>query len=203
MLKRITVGLCVLVLGGVAVAQVPQMPTPEEIEARIEKEMDKLPTIKVEDDVLEISYKQVPSDPKEIVKKAAGGQLPPGMDPEQAIKMYMPLARPYIAKAFGTIGKLKVKQDVKINSKKLPAGDYVFGLIMEGEYPVGVLISSETLRKPLKLPLKRAKAKTPFENLDVKVVIKGKSKPYRVFEVGFGPIQGQAGKVTAKAKSTS
>ncbi|MFC1705388.1 hypothetical protein ACFL59_01030 [Planctomycetota bacterium] len=201
--------LCVWLLGAamvivtaqVCVAQgMPRMPTPQEIEKRIQEEFDKLPTEKVEHEVIAIEYKAMPTDPHEIVKKAVGNQLPPGMNVDQAIKQFMPMARPYVEKWAAKLGSMTVSKEVKYKSLKLkPDQKYDFGLVLDQLTPIGIQIGGGNLKAPVKLPLKRKKPERKYDTMFVEVVPAKKGKQDKLnIQVGFGEILGAAGAFKVK-----
>ncbi len=172
----------------------PQMPSKEEIERRIKEEMDKLPSETAEIEGVTITYKAVPTDPLEIVKQS--GQLPPGQNPDQAAKQFLPLARPYIEKNMAEIGTLVATREVKIKSVKLKPGSYTFGVSvdMTDLIPVAVLISGGDLKKPLAVPLKNGAAKSPYATLKIELTTPKSSTSEFVIGVGFAKVLGVAGK---------
>lgn len=187
----------VLLLADVAAAQAPpggfNMPSKEEIEKRVKEEMDKLPSETTEIDGVKIEYKAVPTDPLEIVKRS--GQLPPGMNPDQAAKQFLPLARPYVEKNMAEIGTLTCTRDVTLKSLKLKAGTYTFGLgvDMTELVPITVIFSGGDLKKPVALPLKRGAAKTPHDTLKVELAgVKKKDDEFTI-GVGFAKVDALAG----------
>ncbi len=160
------VGVSLLAAAGVANAQgMPPLPGPAEIEQRIQDEIEKLPSVKSEHELITIEYKQLPTDPNTFVKQAAGGAAPPGMDIDQLIKQFTPMARPFIAKAATTIGTLQTTKDLKYGRLTLKAETiYDFGIVLVKDSPVGVVIGGGELKKPVQLKLKRKGNK---ENHDV------------------------------------
>lgn len=194
----------VIVLGLASVAEAqappgggyPQMPSKEEIEKRIKEEMDKLPTETAEIEGVKITYKAVPTDPLEIVKQS--GQLPPGQNPDQAAKQFMPLARPYIEKNMAEIGSFVAEREVKFKSVKLKPGTYTFGVSvdMTDLVPVAVLISGGDLKKPIAIPLKNGAAKSPYATLKIELTTSKSSANDFVIGVGFAKILGVTGKFT-------
>jgi hypothetical protein len=190
-------------LGGAqALAQgggMPGMPSPEEIERRIQEELDKIPDTTVGDDVMEITYKAVPLDPNEIVKRAAaaGGQLPAGMTPDQIAKQVLPMARPYIERTFAEIGTIRVTGIVAYKSAKLEEGEYIFGLVMNGMTPVGVRIAGASLKREVRVPFRASRSKELHSELklDVEEDERGGKRYIVAF---FNDVQGKAGKFVSK-----
>ncbi len=173
------------------------IPSKQEIEKRIKEELDKIPDTTVEWQKFKLTYKAIPTDPGEIIKNAGG--LPPGMNPDQAAKQFGPMARPYIEKYLGEIGKLVADEEFKLKSTKLPAAEYTFGIVMEELTPIAIRLTGKTLKAPLTVPLKNQAAPSPHATL--KVEIKESKKPEEfTIDVGFAKVQGAAGKFTLVKK---
>lgn len=187
--------------GGSALAQnIPQMPSKEEIERRVEEELSKLPSKKAESEVIAIEYKELPTDPVSIVQKVAAGQLPPGMNAEQASKQFLPMARPYIEKYAQKLGTLTPKSEVKYKSTTLSEGvTYEFGLIMDDLLPIGLRIAGEDLKRPLTIPLRTGAGPSKVDPMQVEVLAdKSSAKKFKLV-VHFGERLG-ATPTTFKAK---
>lgn len=188
-----------LIAASIALGQVPPgggMPSKAEIEKRVNEEFEKLPDESSELEGVKLTYKAIPSNPADVAKQA--GQMPPGVDPDQAAKQFGPMARPYIEKYLGKVGKLHVAKELKQKSAKIPEGEYTFGLVMEELTPIGVTISGGTLKAPVQVPIKAGNAPaTPFDKLKIEVKA-GKAKDEFVFAVGFGKLDGQTAKFSFK-----
>ncbi|MHC4390467.1 MAG: hypothetical protein ACYS22_04020 [Planctomycetota bacterium] len=180
----------------IATAQgMPPMPTPEEIDQRIQAELDKLPMATVECEAFTIEHKVVPTDFLQLVKQAAGGQIPPGMNADQLAKQYLPMARPYIEKHLGKIGTLTAKKTVKLKSLKLKEGEvYDFGLLFKDMLPYGIQFAGGDLKKAARLPLKRGKGQVKVDPIVIEVVPDKKSDKKLSILVKFAEIEGVAGK---------
>ncbi|GIW71786.1 MAG: hypothetical protein KatS3mg102_1328 [Planctomycetota bacterium] len=189
--------LLALGLAAPARAQGGPMPTPAEIERRIKQEIERLPSATATNDALAIRYKQVPTDPKEVIRRAvAAGQLPPGIDPDQAVQQFLPVARPYIEKAMGEIGTVKVLRPLAYRSQKLPAGEYVFGLLMQGVQPIGIRIADARTGAELRIPLRSGRAAEPHPVLLVELdPSRSGGKPAHEVRIGFDRLEGRAGKL--------
>ena len=77
------------------------MPSKAEIEKRIQEELDKLEDKTSEVEGVKLTYKPIPANPVDVIK--ASGQVPPGVDPDQAAKQFGPMAKPYIEKYMRTM----------------------------------------------------------------------------------------------------
>ncbi len=133
----------------------PQIPPREEIEKRVKEELAKLPDTTVERNGVKITYKAVPSDPAELIRR--GVQLPPGQNVDQLIKQYGPMVQPIINQYMGEIGKISTDKELKIRSKTLPPGEYTFGIAFEQAMPVGIVIKGGSLKVPITAAIKPAK----------------------------------------------
>ena len=173
------------------------MPSKQEIEKRIKDYLDSLPDRTAEMGRIKVIYKPVPSDPVEIVK--ASGQLPAGVDPEKAAKQYLPLARPYVEKAMGEIGKLIADIEFKWKSTKFVPAEYVFGVVVDGPEmtPVAIRLAGKSLKAPVVIPLKATPATQPYASLTVEVKA-GKKEGEFSIEVGFGKVLAIASKLELK-----
>jgi len=178
----------------------PQMPTPQEIDRRIQEEMDKLPVRKVEHEVMTIEYREMPTDITELVKRAAGGQVPQGVNIDQLMKQYMPMARPYVEKHAAKLGTVKVTKSVKCKSLTLkPDEIYDFGLVLDGTVPIGILIGGPTLKAAAKIPLKGMKNDQTFDPMEVRVEAASEKSDKKLnVVVGFAAVLGAAGTFDAK-----
>lgn len=174
------------------------MPSKQEIEKKIKEYLDSLPDREAEMGRIKVIYKPVPSDPAEIIK--ATGQIPAGANVDQAVKQYLPLARPYIAKALGEIGKLIADIEFKYKSSKLVPAEYVFGVVLDESaemIPVAIRLSGKTLKAPVTIPLKPTQATQPYASLTVELKA-GKKEGEFSIEVGFGKVLGIASKLELK-----
>ncbi|RME72364.1 MAG: hypothetical protein D6776_08845 [Planctomycetota bacterium] len=187
--------------GAWAQGGLPGMPSPEQIERRIAEEMEKLPERTVTDEVFEIRYKPVPIDLREVARRAAAaaaGQLPQGVSPEQAAKQLLPMARPYIERAYGEIGTLQVKRPVAYRSKRLEPGEYLLGLILKGDSPIGIRIHGAKLERELRIPFRGARSKQPHPELKLEVEVADKRRGKRYIVAWFLSVRAKAGKFVPK-----
>jgi len=174
------------------------LPTKAEIEKKIKEQLDALPERTTELGRVKIIYKPVPCDPAEVIKNS--GQIPQGMNPDQAVKQFLPMARPYIEKYMLEIGKLVTDVELKTKTGKLVPAEYTFGLIMDDMNPIGLLIQGKTLKSPMKLPMKPSAAQTPFGSLVIELKESKKEDEFGL-EVGFGKALWQPAKIQiVKAK---
>lgn len=190
----------VLSIAPEARSQVPpgggNIPSKQEIEKRLEEEFNKLPDETAELEGVKVVYKAIPTDPKEALKSS--GQLPPGSDPEQVAKQFAPMARPYIEKYAGKVGKLTVEKEFKYRATKVVPGEYTFGLVMDDLTPVAVSITGGSLRAPLQVPIAAGKPPAePYAALKV-TVVEGKTKGDFAFAIGFAKLEGHTPKLTFK-----
>ncbi len=182
---------------------VPGLPSPQEIERRVREEVEKLPLVRVEDEVFAIAYRRVPLDPQAVVERVvarAAGRLPQGIDPQQAAKQLLPMARPYIERAYAEIGTLEVRVPVKYRSGTLPAGEYVLGLVMKGELPVGLLLNGAKLRGALRIPFRNARAKRHETDLKLEIEVVDRKRGKRNIVAWFNDVEARAGKFTPRTR---
>lgn len=168
------------------------MPSRQEIEKRIKEYLDGRPELRAEWGRLTITYKAIETDPVELLKNS--GQLPPNVNPDVAAKQFLPLARPYIEKYMGEIGKLVADVEFKYKSTKLAPAEYTFGFVMQELTPVAVKIAGKTLRSPLTIPLKHQPAKDPYATLNV-AMKDGKKEGELLIDVGFAKVLGTTPKL--------
>lgn len=194
-LLLLSLALAVAVGPRVAESQTP--PSRQEIEKRIKEELDRLEDATSElEGTVKLTYKPIPTDPVDLVKNS--GQLPPGANADAMAKQYAPMARPYIEKYAGTLGKLKVEKEFKFKTTKVSPGEYTFGLIMDEFVPIAVAISGAPLKTAIQVPIRPGKPPTePFSALKVEVR-PGKKPDEFVFVVGFARLEGEAGKFSVK-----
>jgi hypothetical protein len=161
----------------------PQMPSKQEIEKHIKDYLDSCSTADAEWQKVKISYKQIPSDPTEVLKST--GALPQGAKGDAAMKQFMPMARPYIDKYMGELGTFTNDVEVSVGKVKLAPAQYTFGLVVQDLAPVQIKITGKGLKAPVTVPLKASAAKTPYAKLAIEVK-EGKKDDFTI-EVGFGP----------------
>jgi hypothetical protein len=168
------------------------MPTPQEIERRISEEFDKLPDRTSEIEGAKLTYKAIPTDAAEALRQT--GQLPSGMDADELARHYGAMVRPSIEKYCGRVGKLALERPLKSGSVKIPPGEYTFGLVMQNLLPVAVAISGGALKAPLQVPLKQKNPPAaPHATAEIELKA-GKAKNEFTIAVGFGKVEGEAGK---------
>lgn len=168
------------------------MPSRQEIEKRIKEYLDSRPEVRAEWGRITITYKAVETDPVELLKNS--GQLPPNVKPDLAAKQFLPLAKPYIEKYMGEIGKLTADVEFKYKSAKLAPAEYTFGLVMQDLTPVAVKIAGKTLRSPVTLPLRKQAVADPYATLSV-LMKDGKSEGEFLIDVGFAAALGTTPKL--------
>jgi len=172
----------------------PPMPTREQIEARVQEELDKLPTKTVENDLFSLVYKELPTDPIEYAKQAAGGQIPPGIDPNVVAKQALPFVRPVIAKYAQALGTLTPKVNLKLKSKKLSEGTaYTFGLVMNGMKPLGIVLSGGDLKRALKVAFRRGRQSPPANPMRVELIPDKRKKDRCRIHVAYAELLGEIG----------
>ena len=190
-------------LASSGIAQIPpgggNIPSKEEIEKRIEEEFAKLPDETAEIEGARLLYKAIPTDPVEVIK--ASGQLPAGANPDAVAKQFLPMARPYVEKYLGAIGKLELKKEVTLKSGKLKAklapATYDFGLVMEELVPIAIRISGGELKAPLTVPLRTEQVAEHAATLKIELR-PSKVKGEFAIEVRFAKVHGLASKFTSK-----
>jgi hypothetical protein len=195
--KTLVLVLVLALVSGATHAQVPPggMPSPQEIERRLDEEFEKLPDQESTLKGAKLTYKAIPTDAGAAIKKS--GQLPPGIDPDMAARQYGPMARPYIEKYCKKIGKLRLEKAVKVGSKTIEPGDYVVGLAMENLAPVAVFITGGELKSPIQLPLKGHEPPAPHETAKLELKAGKKAGEFTI-AVAFGRVEGEAGKLAFK-----
>lgn len=136
----------------------PKIPSREEIAQRVRQVLAASPEETIElEGVCKITYKKVPTDPHrvaELLGQQMGGQLPPGADIDQYIRMYQPQITELLNEFLADFGKIEALVDLKVKSKRIPRGEHKLGLVFDGERPVALVISSEALRRPVDIRLK-------------------------------------------------
>jgi hypothetical protein len=178
--------------GGGSNAGAAGMPSKEEIEKKIKEQFDALPERVAELGRVKITYKPIPTNPIDIVQGL--GPLPQGMKPEQAVKQFMPLARPYIDKYMAEVGKLITDVDLKTKAGKLAPAEYTFGLVMDELRPVAIRLTGKSLKSPMTLPLKGTAAQSPFASLLVELKESKKEDEFGI-DVGWDKVLGQPAKI--------
>jgi hypothetical protein len=178
----------------------PGIPSKAEIEKQLKAAFEKIPDETSEiADVATLTYKPIPTDALTAIEDS-GQQMPQGMNPENAAKQFGPMAKPYIEKYCGMLGKLEVKKELKTKSGKLAPGTYVIGLVMEELNPVGVTISGGSLKAPIQIPLKAvAQPAQPYKHFKCELR-PGKADGELVIWVGFGPVDAATPKLTYAKK---
>lgn len=155
--------LAVVLVTQEASAQAPpgggmNMPSREQIAEKVKQVLDASPEEVIEiAGVVKITYKKIPTDPQrvaELLGQQMGQQLPPGVDIEQALRMYGPQITELLNQSLADFGKLEAKVELKIKSKRIPVGEYKIGMLFEGERPLALIVSGEGLRRPIDIRLK-------------------------------------------------
>jgi len=173
-LAVLPLALAALLFGaGPAAAQQPPIPNPAEIKKRIREAFPKLVEAaeveKItfgEEDAVTISYKKIPTDPKDIAK-ALGKDIGTDKIPDQMLDQYIGMFAPQIAEVLNEhlkdIGELINKKTIKVKSKKIPAGKHRIGIVFKGEKPDAIVIfdkkdhmeeGQKKLKKPVVIKLK-------------------------------------------------
>lgn len=136
----------------------PNIPSREEIAAKVRQVLAASPEETIElEGVCKITYKKVPTDPQRVAQllgQQMGGQIPPGTDIDQYIRMYQPQITELLNEFLADFGKIEVLVELKVKSKRIPVGEHKLGLVCDGERPVALVISSEALRRPVDIRLK-------------------------------------------------
>lgn len=110
--------------------------------------------------LLKITYKKVPTDPKQVAetlgKQMGGGGAPAGVDMDGMIKQYEPEIAQMLNENLTDIGKFEVLVPLKVKSKTIPVGEWRFGIEFEGERPAALVLRGDGLpgKKPLPIRLK-------------------------------------------------
>lgn len=154
--------LAVVLVAQEARAQAPGggtgIPSREEIAAKVRQVLAASPEETIElEGVCKITYKKVPTDPRRVAAllgEQMGGQLPPGADLDQYIRMYQPQITELLNEFLADFGKLEALVELKVKSKRIPVGEHRIGLVFDGERPVALVVSSEVLRRPVTIRLK-------------------------------------------------
>ena len=146
--------------------QPPNMPSREEILAKIQEAMPKLLERSPEESlevagVCKLTYKQIPTEPSKIAEALGedlgGRQLPPGQKIDQYIGMFKNEITEALNEIMSNVGTFEALQPIKVKSKTIPVGEHRIGLVFEGEKPVGIRIFNEDpekLEKPIDIRLK-------------------------------------------------
>ena len=202
-------GVGLSVFGGSSpVAHAQQIPpnfTPEEIERRVREELDRVPEKTVEyEDLVKITYKPIPTDPKEIIKNnpQLAGQLPPNLNIDAYIKQYEPQIQEYLNKYMRDIATFEALEDLKFRSKRIPKGKYQLGLEFEGARIIGAVISSEDLKKPIAIRFKAGELDPPAKELRIELETdeKEEKKGRQAFRIMVKFNRGQGGAVNSIRK---
>jgi hypothetical protein len=180
----ITASLCLT--SSVCFAQ--GIPSPAEIDERVKKALEDLDDTTTEiAEVLKLTYKAVPADPKKLAQMATGGSLPPGVDIDQVAKQYGPMIQATLAKHLRVAGTLEALQDLKVKSKKIPVGKHKFGFAFKGQNIVALVVYPEIdgkKKKPIIIKIKSKRIKAP-QALKIELEEDSK-KPERIkFKLAF------------------
>lgn len=158
---------------GRAQGGMPPIPDRKEIERRIREAMPKLleasPETVVEvKGVVKLTYKAIPTEPKQIAKllgrDLAGGQSVPQEQIDQYIGMFQSEINEALNELMKDVGKLEVTREIKIKSKAIPPGEHRLGVVFDGERPVALRVFSpedaddKKLEKPVDIRLKTRSA---------------------------------------------
>lgn len=190
--------VAVLSCTSTAFAQQPPIPSAAEIKQKIRDAFPKLveqaEVVKVtfgEDEAVTLSYKKIPTDPKEIAK-ALGKELGTDKLPENMVDQYIGMFADDIAEVLNEqladIGELVNTKVIKIKSKKIPVGKHRIGLVFKGEKPAGLVVfdkkghageDQEIMKKPILLKLK-TKSSEMNPNLVIELKEPEKSKKDKV-----------------------
>ncbi len=154
---------------GRAQGGMPPIPDRKEIEKRIREAMPKLleasPETVVEvKGIVKLTYKAIPTEPKEIAKllgkDLTGGQNVPQQQIDQYIGMFQNEINEALNELMKDVGKLEVTREIKIKSKEIPPGEHRIGVVFDGERPVALRVfdpedaDDKKLEKPVDIRLK-------------------------------------------------
>lgn len=147
------------------------MPTKAEIVKKIKEAFPKLIEKSPEESIafeglVKLKYKKIPTDPKKIAsilgQQIGGGQLPKGMDIDKMIGPFLPQIAAMLNEFLVDIGEFEALKVIKVRSKKIPVGKHRFGLVFNGEKPVGLRVfnkDKKVMKKPVTIKLKTKSTK--------------------------------------------
>lgn len=155
-----------------AFAQAPPGIDPAQIEGMIKAELDKAPQKEIQiEGICKITYKEIPSDPAELVKNNPQLQqyIPAGFNMDAMAKQYAPMIQEYLNKYLADIATFEAFVDLKFKSKKIPTGKYKMGLAFTGADIEGAQIYGEGLEKPIQIKFKTKVNPTPSATLVIEL----------------------------------
>jgi hypothetical protein len=86
-------------------------------------------------------------------QQMGGGSIDPKMVDEYA-KMYQAQITELLNEFLADMGKLEALVELKLKSKRIPVGEHKLGIAFEGERPVALVVSGDSLKKPIPITLK-------------------------------------------------
>lgn len=189
-------------------------PKAQDIEKKVEKAFDKLPSDTASYEGIKLSYKKIPFNFEKMAEdfaNSSGYKLPPSTL-KGMIRNYAPIIDRKASKYMLDIGTFETEKPLKIGSKKVLAETYKFGIIAQKRILYRLVIHrvEEVKGKKKKRVFyitfsKKKRERKPVETLNIKLLQK-KDKPGEFcFFVAYGYIlyQSQYLKITEEKKKES
>ena len=143
---------------------------PEQVRELTRKYMESLPSAEVKVEGIVLKYKKVPGDPKKVIQEILDERWR-GMAGD-----YSNQIRDTLHSLLEEAGTLKTRREITFKKKKIPPGEYAFGIFMEEGVPSYVGISGKGLEEPVRIPFKSRKGLSKPETLKIKGTIKKKKR---------------------------
>jgi hypothetical protein len=148
----------------------PEQPTRQQLQEKVTELLDGATAQTLTaGEAFRIAYKQVPTDVHALAmafgERLEGRQRPNGMDMDRYVRQFEGRIGAIFEEHLARFGTLTALVELKVGSKKLPAGEYTLGLALEDGRPAALLIQGAGLRRPLPLRLRLRPAQQPIELL--------------------------------------
>lgn len=143
---------------------VPDMPRPEEITARVNALLDDSPEETIElAGAVKIVYRRIPLDVHAVALRfgqtLSGRQDPRGMDLDRYVRQFEGTIGGVLEQRLADVGSIEVFVPLRSKGKAVPPGTYRLGVALQGGRPAALVVQGEDLPRgrpvPAKLKLRR------------------------------------------------
>lgn len=150
--------------------RMPEQPSRQQLQEKVTELLDgSTEETLAAGEAFRIVYRQVPTDVHALAlafgERLEGRQRPNGMDLDRYVKQFEGSIGGILEEYLTHVGTLTALVELKVGSKKLPAGEYRLGLALEGGRPAALLLHGEGLRRPLPIRVRLRQAQQPADVL--------------------------------------
>ena len=158
-----------IVIAGAASEASAQIPPGTDPASMIRQYMDSLPSAEMKVEGVELKYKEVPGGAKQVIEQLGKrwGDVVRGAPKAVENTLHSLLEE---------VGTLKTKREITYKKKKLPPGEYTFGIYVEDRIPRFIGISGKDLDGAIRIKFKSQKRLPESQTLKIKGKIKKKDR---------------------------